>query len=338
MEYPVPDPLDVEQLFIKDRAGQRTITVPGDYSTIQDALDSIEVFPPKVVIDVSNGTYNEDLVIRNVVGSSKDHPVIIHIQGDTATPSNVEINSVYCAGVPTWVRLDGVKLLQNNPYDDENTPLSIYDTSHFALTNSTYGGGGVGVVAYGNTVLNLATVDFGATVLSDDAIRVKHGAYAFEQQAVSTPTSGNVGGHAYEARPGFIEFIGDKSTLTGNDGLVNMVGNGRVRNVSSGGAIRKYDTAGNDLWRHIAGAERIGFGGPWIFPDAELEERNNIRISRTGYGLSIENAEDLSGKTGDYDGQIRMDDGTNTAHRMVPCVWDDVNAVWVDVTDGTTFT
>lgn len=36
----------------------------------------------------------------------------------------------------------------------------------------------------------------------------------------------------------------------------------------------------------------------------------------------------LSGVTGAYDGQVRIDDGTNTAARGTQCVWDDVNAVW----------
>jgi len=46
----------------------------------------------------------------------------------------------------------------------------------------------------------------------------------------------------------------------------------------------------------------------------------------------------LSGKTGVRDGEIRLDDGSNTSHRGMPCVWDDVNSVWVRAEDGTTFT
>jgi len=46
--------------------------------------------------------------------------------------------------------------------------------------------------------------------------------------------------------------------------------------------------------------------------------------------------QDLSGTTGEYDGQQKLDDGTNTAHRGTICVWDDVNSVWVKP-DGTTF-
>ncbi len=46
---------------------------------------------------------------------------------------------------------------------------------------------------------------------------------------------------------------------------------------------------------------------------------------------------DLSGETGDYDGQIGLDDGTNTTHRGCLCVWDDTNSVWVNAEDGSTF-
>lgn len=36
----------------------------------------------------------------------------------------------------------------------------------------------------------------------------------------------------------------------------------------------------------------------------------------------------LAGSVGAYDGQVRVDDGTNTTARGTQCVWDDVNAVW----------
>ena len=45
-------------------------------------------------------------------------------------------------------------------------------------------------------------------------------------------------------------------------------------------------------------------------------------------GPAISTAENLAGKTGNHDGEIRMDDGTNTPARMTPCVWDNVNSVW----------
>jgi hypothetical protein len=61
-----------------------------------------------------------------------------------------------------------------------------------------------------------------------------------------------------------------------------------------------------------------------------------FRAEGKGYGNS--HIENLSGQTGDFDGQVRLDDGSNTPHRGVECVWDDVNGVWVDQTDGSTFT
>jgi hypothetical protein len=53
-----------------------------------------------------------------------------------------------------------------------------------------------------------------------------------------------------------------------------------------------------------------------------------------GIGVSIIN---LHGVTGKIDGEIRPDDGTNTAHRGVLCCWDAIGACWVKP-DGSTFT
>jgi hypothetical protein len=82
---------------------------------------------------------------------------------------------------------------------------------------------------------------------------------------------------------------------------------------------------------------------PWseLKADGLFEVANaTARVTTSGQGVSIENAEDLSGKTGNYDGEIRMDDGTNTPARMTPCVWDDTNSKWrpTNAPSGSSFT
>jgi len=85
-------------------------------------------------------------------------------------------------------------------------------------------------------------------------------------------------------------------------------------------------------------------GGRFVFRDSagnenlRIEPTGELRTQQLGYGIGVANAENLSGKTGNFDGEIRMDDGTNTTNRMTPCVWDDVNSRWVNTEDGTTFT
>lgn len=58
---------------------------------------------------------------------------------------------------------------------------------------------------------------------------------------------------------------------------------------------------------------------------------------RSGYGFGCVDAEDLSGKTGNFDGEIRRDDGTNTADgNPANCEWDNAAGVWrVMRTDAT---
>lgn len=75
--------------------------------------------------------------------------------------------------------------------------------------------------------------------------------------------------------------------------------------------------------------------GEWLFRDSS-DASDEFKIRDQGFGNS--HIENLSGQTGTFDGQERLDDGTNTPHRGTKCVWDDVNGVWVDQSDGSTFT
>jgi hypothetical protein len=64
---------------------------------------------------------------------------------------------------------------------------------------------------------------------------------------------------------------------------------------------------------------RFATGSPIRFQQGALAP------SGAGFGSS---PEDLSGKTGSFDGEMRIDDGTNTAARGTMCVWDGTNSVW----------
>lgn len=74
-----------------------------------------------------------------------------------------------------------------------------------------------------------------------------------------------------------------------------------------------------------------------FYGDGRVEMPNGaLNVASAGDGVGVSNAENLSGKTGNFDGEIRMDDGTNTAARMTACVWDGTNAVWRPVNDPAT--
>lgn len=126
---------------------------------------------------------------------------------------------------------------------------------------------------------------------------------------------------------------GTKSTLRVGDNQRLYLGNGDAQQIY-------FD--GTDLWIDGAGERQIKLN----YQTAIVQLRTGNENWRTTWwgGFSSQGGKgvvypvsDLSGTTGTSDGEVRLDDGTNTAHRGMPCVWDDVNSVWVKM-DGTTFT
>jgi len=103
-----------------------------------------------------------------------------------------------------------------------------------------------------------------------------------------------------------------------------------------GGSYSEIYQGGNRFRWHAPTEfyDLVDFRGNGVYGLSALQ--NSLRVAVAGYGVAISNAENLSGKTGNYDGEIRMDDGTNTAARMTPCVWDNVNAVWRPVNSPST--
>lgn len=68
-------------------------------------------------------------------------------------------------------------------------------------------------------------------------------------------------------------------------------------------------------------------------PFADIIDFNSSYLTE-GYAVA---PTDLSNTEATYDGEMRIDDGTNTPHRGTTCVWDKSGSVWVRP-DGTTFT
>lgn len=92
-------------------------------------------------------------------------------------------------------------------------------------------------------------VDFGSNVLSADAIKVKHGAWAFDTNGAA----GNVGGYGYSAPgTGHIFYNSSVSSLSGDSGTVNP-GDGFVVDVNDGtfhgfgAASQTVDWDGNEI-------------------------------------------------------------------------------------------
>jgi hypothetical protein len=129
----------------------------------------------------------------------------------------------------------------------------------------------------------------------------------------------------------------DGQAFLGGLSISDFDGNGNSQLIeleSVGNDTQVWQNRGGDLTARNKTASRNDFtirGGGNI--DANT---GAVRVLSAGKGVVINNAENLSGKTGNNDGEIRMDDGTNTAARMTPCIWDGTNSVWRPVNDPST--
>jgi len=228
MEYPVPDPLDVEQLLTDIGANQdpanrplisnesKTITVGTDVDTIQEALDMV----PRILrhyweIDIPDGDYNENLFLSGVycVGTitGKDRTGWLKITGNVGTPSNVTIDSATiknCHGLN--VELSGVKVTTDSPYMEDNVGLGIVTSNTVTIRLSEVGSGCTnGLVSYGSDV-KLNGYDIGSG-------NVEKGAYAKRGGQIvvrDNGASGNATDAGFYCANGMIQVV--NSTLTGD--------------------------------------------------------------------------------------------------------------------------
>lgn len=201
----------------------------GSYSGTEDLAQALAEHPRHLItLNIPNGGIGYDILIppmqgghQRANGTASESGGLINITGDPANISNHPVPSVYAEGTygKLGVLLQGVELQADNPYDNEKVPVAFY-SSQGILRDVNFAGGTNGVLSYGGSKVELSSVDFGSNVLTGDAVRVKHGATVYEQKAVSTPTSGNVGGYAYDPQIGTIWRSGG-SSLSGDSGEVH---------------------------------------------------------------------------------------------------------------------
>jgi hypothetical protein len=225
-----------------------------DYSSIQAAIDDIPfLLYDAVEINVASGfdASTEDLLIDQTAAGTEttsyggfEHKVTI--TGDTTTPSNNPLGSIVVSGLSGgFYTLRGFDLQQDNPYkndgSDSDAPVAVMHSDSFALHDCTYSGGTTGLLAYGESGVDVNGVDFGSSVLTDYAVFAKHGAF-IQMQRVGDVT-GTAGSYAYRADAGIIQTVASHS-LDGS--------NGKVDPDSRGGPVfEEVDAAGGWVTRFI---------------------------------------------------------------------------------------
>lgn len=200
----------------------REIVVPRDHDTIQEAVDEIPLLMRhKLDVVIEPGEYDEDVIVPPFIGEwarpNQKELVPVRINGNQDDPSQVTVNSLFATSaigtIPIQFR--GLQVRGTNPYDNEDTGIGIYGCTEVGLVDVAFVSGHNGVTSYNSQVM-LRNVDFGSKVLDGKAISVKHNGLAYENPGVEEPTSGTVGGAAYNAKNGNIWFASNHSSLSGS--------------------------------------------------------------------------------------------------------------------------
>lgn len=178
--------------YISDSA--KTISVPGDYPTIQEAIDSL---PRRLhhqhVIDIDAGTYDEDLLVERIqnlayidgtmgTGSAGEN-TSLQIIGDRANPSNVKVNSATvngCVGkaIPQFWGIEWQGA--NNPYSDDPYCVGFHGPSSegfigdCAFTANADTVAEWAVIAYGGH-LHIRDTDFGTDQFHNGVVAKRQG-------------------------------------------------------------------------------------------------------------------------------------------------------------------
>lgn len=277
---------------------QRTVTVGEDVSTIQDAFDRAAVVQAhQIVVDIPDGDYTaEDPVLAGPSGGAlRDGATVsVYVRGNRDTPSNVKIGSMMVGDMPCWVNLAGFRLTANNPYSDENSHLGAYNSNHVSVRDVEVRNGTNGIMSY-NSNVEIAGVDFGTDSLSGSGIQTKHEGIAWEQEAVATPSQGNVGANAYAPQSGTIYIRSNASTLSGA-ALASSDSFGRV-----------FDYSTHTI---VGGSPSPMGGGPATFEfQMTTESADNVTVNAGATETIFDTS--ASGNCGIFGGLINGFDPTN---------------------------
>lgn len=334
------DSVSTEKAVVDGRpettTGIKEVVVPDDYSTIQAAIDNEwaretnhEVY---INLQASGSPYNEDVTIAGSVVSGPtdengptmgDRQQQLRIRGDLNTPSNVKVDSFYVNAVlghevPT---IEGVQTQQASPYSGEDAQILFMGCStgttkqvEFAGTTSH------GVMFYhgmGNarSKADASPGDVTSTVTSKSAIVYANGASGGTSNDYRTVGNGVV---FCDASTGAVEFDPTGFIFDKNDNVIHGL---EAFPSAFGSTNRRGDDA------------PIPASGFRMFLRNDLTPREVRGIDQNGFTYAAQrtgesNITDLSGVSGDYGGQLRRDDGTNTTNWGTYCTWRSSDSKW----------
>ncbi|MDM5223031.1 hypothetical protein QUF86_20270 [Peribacillus sp. NJ11] len=139
----IDEPVDI-YYYVNKAIGSDTntgLSVATPFKTIQKALDTIPQLTSggEITVWIDNGTYAEDLVLRNKKGSD------IKLVGNQNIPTNVKINSFYAVNVDAYLNVSGMEATTTTKDGFYYNRCSYINTNNCVATkdNKTAGMAGI---------------------------------------------------------------------------------------------------------------------------------------------------------------------------------------------------
>lgn len=227
----VVDSFSTERAEIDDRQytsqQDRTINVPDDYDTIQEAVNQLPyLIRHEWTINVSDGTYDEDVYIPPTHGVHGDEAgeffTPITIIGDRDAPENVEVDSIFVDGfVGGFLRVAGISFGESHPWEPDNDEaFAAHNSREVVLSDVKISDGSArSAIQSFSSFIWIEGVDLGDGHV-DRGLYTKHGGEIWEEANVETPTTGTANKFVYVPNDGQIHFQSAESDATGGDALV----------------------------------------------------------------------------------------------------------------------
>ena len=267
--------------------GTKKITVPGDYSTIQEAIDSVpDLIRRPYLIEIDEDNYSppngepEDLTIKSIYGghpasdefSSNTGRLLIRTKGDFAETDPVEVGYVRVTGCtgPYNPAIRNVKVTNTFDQKGEYAGITLRAVQDAVIGDGVefgYLGDGdryTGIFAHNGTNLKVGgqtVIDIGDENM-DHFVRTKGGSMVHVRINAAT---GKTVDTAFFSVSGFITFV-DEGNVEGNPKAKGSV-NGFVIDGNNGRAVhgmQKFfapfnvdDSDGNNLFRVTEDGPRV---------------------------------------------------------------------------------
>lgn len=201
-------------------------------TTIQCALNRVPYFMEyPVQIDADDGDYSgEDIILWPSYGARVNQGgverITFQLIGSTTNPSAVKVGSILATGLyGDYFGINGFEVQHENPYDNENSYISIYGSKEVAFNNLLFTGSGErGITCYNSYCAPEANIDFGTNVLTGNAFTTKRFGEIDFDSAYPINATGTVMGYAFNPGDGNIVYSSATNFLTGTAGLVDNSG------------------------------------------------------------------------------------------------------------------